>query len=192
MTITLVDYAEIKAFLDLEEALESAYPALEVIHDDVTYAFEAYLARELESIARTQVITVYQKTDMIILPAVPVASVSSFEDMYGNTYTEASEQFVRTQYGLRMLGYTFQDNELSVTYTGGITSAGYISDTKMKGVFQRAALRQIAYEYQSKDFVGASSVSTEGGSVQRPALSLLAHVRKLIDVYRHPMRIGRG
>ncbi len=190
MAIELVTFAEIKALLGLEEALITAYPALEEIKAEMVFAFEAYLCRELETKARTRIVTVYQSTDMISLPAVPIASVSNFVDMYGNEYTEANDDFVRTAYGLRMLSTKFAENELSVTYTGGVSSAGVISDEKMNSVFKRAALRQIAYEWQSRDFIGAQSVSTDGGTVSRPALSLLKIVKDLLGGYDHPLKIG--
>ncbi|MCP3702695.1 MAG: hypothetical protein GY954_07145 [Alteromonas sp.] len=144
MAIELVTYAEIKAFLDLEEALITAYPALEEIKAEMVFAFEAYLCRELETKERTRIITVYQSTDMISLPGIPVASVSNFVDHYGNEYTEANGAFLRTAYGLRMLSTEFESNALSITYTGGVSSAEVITDNKMNSVFKRAALRPIA------------------------------------------------
>ncbi len=190
MAIELVTFAEIKAFLDLEEAAITSYPALEEIKAEMVFAFEAFLCRGLETKARTQIITVYQSNDMISLLGIPVASVSSFVDHYGNEYTEANGDFLRTAYGLRMLSTEFESNELSVTYTGGVSSAGVITDEKMNSVFKRAALRQIAYEWQARDFVGAQSVSTDGGTVSRPALSLLKIVRDMLSVYDHPLKIG--
>jgi len=68
-----------------------------------------------------------------------------------------------------------------VVYTGGITEA--------TNSMNRAALLQTAYEFQAKDHIGASSVSAEGGSVQRPELGLLKEVKRILSKDKHPLMV---
>ena len=66
-----------------------------------------------------------------------------------------------------------------IVYTGGITI--------VPDAMARAALLQTAYEFQSKDQIGAESVTTDGGSVSRPALGLLKEVKRNLEKYKHPL-----
>jgi len=182
MSIELVSYADLKSLLDLEDAAITDYPALDVLRGSVTSAFEAYTGRLLEPIARTKSIYVgQQSTAMIRLDAIPISSVASLTVTIAGdaeTYTE-NDDYEIAEYGLRL--YSGVKNAVvAITYTGGITT---VPDT-----MNRAALLQIAYEFQSKDQIGAESVSTEGGAVQRPALGLLKEVKRLLNPSFHPLR----
>jgi len=181
MAIELVSYASLKALLTLEDALITDYPALNLIRTSVTSAIEEYLDRSLEEIERTE--TVYIggfATKMIRLPGIPVASVSSVTVTIAGeseTYDE-NEEFEITEYGIRLL-VALSNAKVVIVYTGGISV--------VPGVIERAALLQTAYEFQSKDQIGAESVTTSGGSVSRPALGLLKEVKRMLNNEKHPL-----
>lgn len=181
MTIELVSYAALKSLLGLEEALISAYPGLSLIQESVVTAIESYIGRDLEAgdYGMSQFInspTVQLKLDA--LPIESVASVTITQD--GDDETLTSDDYMIMDYGLSL--YTpVGDCKVTVSYSGGYESEDVPAQIK------RAALLQTAYEFQGKDQIGASSVSTDGGSVQRPALGLLKEVRRLLDRYKHPL-----
>ena len=182
MTIELVTYAKLKALLDLEDAAITDYPALDLLRDSVVSAFEEYTGRLLESVERSKTIYIGALgTHQLSLEAIPVTAVSSLvvtvsED--DETYTEHDDYEI-AGYGLRLLGKV-SNCSIAITYTGGISD---VPDN-----LARAALLQTAYEFQSKDHIGAKSVSTEGGSISRPALGLLKEVKRLLDRSKHPLR----
>lgn len=181
MTIELVSYDDLKALLGLEESLITDYPALNLLRDSVTFAIESFLGRELESAERS--VTIYTSsvpTQMIHLKAVPVTSVSSLTVTIADDAEEYSvNDYEITAYGLKLYG-AVSNAKVEVTYTGGISS--------VPSSINRAALLQVAYEFQSKEQIGAESVSTEGGFVSRPALGLLKEVKRMLSSEQHPLR----
>lgn len=182
MTIELVTYADLKALMDLGDSAITDYPALDTLRDSVTGAFESYTGRLFDPIART--VTQYVNNFslyMISLPGLPITSVSSVVVTTGGdseTYTEDSD-FEITGYGLRLFSGV-QNCKIVITYTGGLSA--------VPTDLNRAALLQTSYEFQGKDNIGAESVSTEGGSVSRPALGLLSTVKEILNNYKHPLR----
>jgi len=184
MAIELVSYDDIKDLLDLEDSAITDYPALDVIRTSVTSAIEEYLGRELESKSRSD--TLYIEglpTAMIYLPAIPVSSVTSMVVTWSDdteTYT-VNNDFEITGYGLKTYS-KLSDVSIAITYVGGI-------DTVPDGI-NRAALLQTAYEFQSKDQIGAESVTTEGGYVSRPPLGLLPEVKRMLNRFKHPMMMS--
>ena len=182
MAIELVSYANLRSLLDLEEAAITDYPALNVLRDSVTSALEDYTGRLFESKARTETIYVGSTgTQMLSLEAIPVASVSSLVVTVSETdetFTEHDDYEIAS-YGLKLLTRV-SNCSIAITYTGGIST---VPDS-----LARAALLQTAYEFQAKDQIGADSVSTEGGTISRPALGLLKEVKRLLDKNMHPLR----
>jgi hypothetical protein len=183
MAIELVTYAALKALMALENAAITDYPALDEIRDSVTSAIEEELDRLLESKERTETIYVGSFNQaMLRLSAVPIASISSVTVTSGinsDTYDEHDEYEI-TKYGIRLLS-SIANVKIVIVYTGGIST--------VPDAIARAALLQTAYEFQAKDHIGAESVSTDGGSVSRPALGLLKEVKRLLNKYKHPLAI---
>jgi len=181
MAIELVTYASLKALLDLKEATIVDYPTLSLLQSSVTSAIEEYLSRLLESKERTETIFIGStKRSMISLPAIPVTTIASVTvtiEGDSETYDE-NDDYEITEYGIRLFGQ-LRRAKIVVVYTGGITD---VPDS-----LARAALMQTAYEFQSKEQIGASSVSTEGGSVQRPDLQLLPETKRMIQGLIHPL-----
>ena len=183
MTIELVPYASLKSLLDLEDVLITDYPALDLLRSSVTFAIEEYLDRLLESKERTE--TIYfgrQERSMVSLPAIPVTSISSVTvTIIGESETyDENEEYEITEYGIQ-LAVSLSKAKIVIVYTGGISV--------VPDAMARAALMQTAYEFQAKDQIGASSVSTAGGSVQRPELGLLKEVKRMLNQYKHPLRL---
>jgi hypothetical protein len=180
MAIELVPYADLKVLLGLEEATIGSYPDLALLQTSVTAAIESYTGRSLEQIERTESRFIgSEKSRMIGLKGLPVVSVSSVTVTVENEEEDLSEDdFYITVYGIKLLnGYA--NSKVTTVYTGGIAAT--------TEEIKRAAMYQIAYEYQSKDFIGAENVFTEGGSVARPELSLLKETRRMLDSSKHPL-----
>jgi len=183
MTIELVAYADLKALLDLEKAAITDYPALDLLRSSVTSAIEEYIGRMLESKERTEMIYFGScKQSMVLLSAIPITAISSVTVTIGGdseTYNE-NEEYEITEYGIKLLTL-LSSAKMVVVYTGGITD---VPDS-----MSRAALLQTVYEFQSKDQIGATSVSTEGGTVNRPELGLLKEVKRTLNKYKHPLMV---
>jgi len=183
MAIELVSYANLKSLLDLEDSLITDYPALNVLRESVTAAFEDYTGRLFESAARTKTTYVGSiGTQMLSLEAIPVASVSSIVVTISETdetFTEHDDYEIAS-YGLKLLTRV-SNCSIAITYTGGIST--------VPSGLARAALLQTAYEFQAKDQIGSDSVSTEGGTISRPALGLLKEVIRLLNKNMHPLRL---
>ena len=184
MAVELVTYPDLKNLLGLTKAAITDYPALGVLNNSVLYAIEEYLGRELEKKDRTETIFVgATPSRMISLIGLPIASITSVSITQAQIETSyVSTDYDIVDYGIKMVS-KFQNAKVVVTYNGGFEDA----DVPTK--INRAALLQISYEWQSKDQIGAQSVSTEGGFVQRPELGLLKEVKRILDGQKHPLRI---
>jgi len=182
MAIELVSYANLKSLLDLEDAAITDYPALNVLRDSVTSAFEAYTGRLFESTSRSETIYIgASATTMLKLEAIPISSITSLTVTVSETtetYTDHDDYEI-TAYGLKLLS-SVSNCTIAITYTGGIST---VPDN-----LARAALIQTAYEFQGKDQIGSDSVTTEGGTISRPALGLLKETKRLLDQNMHPLR----
>ena len=180
MTVELVSFANLKNYLSLSGATINEYPDLAVIKDSVVYAIEAYLDREIESKARSETIYINSSTQMLKLCAIPISSVASLSvEIDGESETYSSDDYTITEYGLKL--YTGISNAIvSITYTGGLST--------IPSDIERAALIQTAYEFQTKDNVGAKRVRNDGGSVETPELGLLKETKRMLNKYIHPMR----
>jgi hypothetical protein len=175
--IRLISYDELQSILHLEQD-EDSYTDLVTISSSVTTAIESFLKRTLELNTYTDRCYV-SNTAMIGLKALPVQSVSSVTSTI-NGVTSTITNYDITPYGIE-LSTPQTGGYVDVTYTGG-----YDEDDVPEDI-ARAALLQIAYEYQNHDHIGAESVTNEGGFVQRPALGLLKEVKRLLANHKHPL-----
>jgi len=179
----LVSFTDLKNFLGLEGTLITEYPALNIIQSSVEYAVDNYLGRFLESIERSDTFYITGPTNIISLPAIPVATVSSLVVTMLNedeTYEQDSDDFITVKAGLE-LSVELNNAKIAITYTGGLSA---VPDD-----INRAALYQTVYEYMGKDQVGAETVKTQGGSVTRPATSLLPVTKDLLRKHMHPYKL---
>ena len=177
----LVEFETIKNLLGLSSSSETAYPDLAIIIESVNLGIEDELGRLLDRKERTETlmvgVTPTRFVDLLGLPIVSIAEVTVDGEVL------SSDAYAATPAGIR-LATAVKEVDVVVTYTGGILTSA------IPPALQRAAMLQVAYEYQNKENIGASSISTEGGSVQIPALQLLPIVVKLISGYKHPSRIS--
>lgn len=181
MAIELVSYTDLKSFLGLEGATIATYPDLSIIRDSVTYSFESYLGRKLEYSSYEENIYVSSVTSIIKLDALPIDEVSVIQVTEGGVVTNlSSDMYEVMNYGIYLFNPVFRC-KVFVEYDGG-----YVS-TDVPYPIKRAALLQTAMEFQTKDHIGASTVSTEGGMTQRPQLGLLKEVTRLLTAYKHPL-----
>lgn len=177
----LCSWDDLKNILDLEGSTIDDYPALEDTRLRVAYALESHLGRLFESKERTELISVgISPTRMIYLPGIPVASIASVtvKTRY-ETLTLLEDDYMVTDYGLKLWG-NVKDCMVTVIYTGGLV--------EIPGSFTRASLIQTIYEYQGKENMGATSVSTDGGSVSTPEIQLLKTVKAAVQGEHHPLQ----
>lgn len=177
--IRLISYDDLQSILHLEQA-EDSYPDLITISSSVTTAIESYLKRILALNTYTERCYL-SNTTMVGLKAWPVASVSSVTSTI-NGVTSTVTDYNITPYGID-LAMVQSGGYVDVTYVGG-----YDEDDVPEDI-ARAALLQIAYEYQNHDHIGAESVTNEGGFVQRPAIGLLKEVKRLLSSHKHSLQL---
>lgn len=177
MSKPLVKFEDLKALLDLEKDSLTDYPALAVIMDSVQSGLESYTGRILAGEDKvTQTGIEMFSTRYLYLKALPIKSVTSVT--VGGV---ATTDYTVTSYGLKLGRTAADDSDWSVEYVGGFD--------EIPGELIRAALIQTGYEYQTKEHIGAEQVSTDGGSVQTPALALLSEVKKRLDPFVHIARM---
>lgn len=184
MSFELIPFADIKSLLGLDGATIASYPDLAIIIRRVQSAFQEFTGRQFEQMERTEEIFVGGTPEkMFSLPGIPIVSVSSFtaESANWGTETLTGSDYDITKYGLKTM-FALQNCKVTIVYTGGLAS---VTDA-----LKDAALYQAAYEFQSKDQIGATSVSTEGGSVYRPELGLLKETVRMLQSSIHPLNVG--
>ena len=184
MALELVTFEELANLLTLTQTPISEYPALEVIKDSMINAFEEFLGRELNSESRTETKFIGNvKTRIISLPAIPITAITSVtltQSGIDSAYVETTDYDI-VNYGLRLL-VPVRNCRIVIVYTGGLAT---VSEEPR---LNRAALYQTGYEFQGIAHIGAESVSTDGGSVSRPALSLLSETKRMLKKSKHPLK----
>jgi hypothetical protein len=180
MNVALIDYDDLKAVLSLDENSEAAYPQLEYLMTVTESAIESFCSRSFSySTNITDTIQVGSPTRIITLDRPPIVSLSSVT-VDGESVSSDSYRLFG-DWGLKW-SYAINDVDVVVTYVGGYKKTTAPADLK------KALVIQVAYEYQNIDNIGASSVRTEGGTIERPPLQLLPEVQRLLGKYRHPAR----
>ncbi len=183
MAFELVPYADIKALLGLEKAAMADYPSLGIINLRLLPSFQEETGRLFEKKEYTELsFAVNTPVRMIPLKAIPIESVSVVEitsNLSGDS-TLGDTDFEITEYGIKLFG-SVTNCKVSITYTGGLES---VTD-EISG----AALYQLAYEFQSKEQIGATSFSSEGGYVNRPELGLLSETKRMLSSSLHPLKL---
>jgi len=176
----ILDFDDLKAILNLAESSESEYPALEYLMDATESAVKIYCSCEFEYQATySETIQVTGSRRIIDLTLLPISSVSSVT--VDGEAISSSDYRINSSWGIK-LSSQVTDADVVVTYSGGHQRQS------IPKALRKALNMQVAYEFQSIDQIGATSVRTEGGTVERPALQLLPEVRRLLQPFRHPMR----
>ena len=186
MSFELVSFEDIANRIGLKRFTLEEYPALKVIKPSVMAAIEVFTGREFESKERTENYYIdLNGSRMVSLKAIPIASVASVTITYNDGTTDSldSDDYRITPFGLRLIT-KFTDVDVTVVYTGGYT----VNPDTRPGGLVRAAMLQCAYEFQTKDKVGASVVSSEGGTVTYPQIQLLKEVLSILKEFVHPLK----
>lgn len=170
--MSLWDFDSIKGILGLNNVIGS-YPGFETIADGAEARIETYLQRHLPLDDYTDRGRLYSRSEPYIpLRGLPIVSVESLT-IDGESVD--SDSYEIDEYGLVL--YAKSPGLYVCTYSGGLEEA--------PAWLARALNLQIAYEWQAHDHIGASSVSTSGGTVSRPELQLLSDVRAILAPHRH-------
>lgn len=183
MAFELVPFSDIKALLGLDKDAISDYPALNIINLRLLSSFQEETGRIFEEDQYEEIIfTNNTPTVMVPLKALPISSVTSVEitsNIAGDTSLGSSDYEI-TEYGLKLLT-KISNSKITVVYDGGLEEA--------TSQISAAALYQLAYEFQSKEQIGATSFSSEGGTVNRPDLGLLKETKRMLNSSIHPLKV---
>lgn len=173
-------YAALKAFLALEKAAITDYPDLEVIREGVYSRIESYTKRKLvldAAVVQTFYVGARVK-QLFALSHLPINSITSI-----TIDGTATSGYTRIPGGIR------SDREIAgstivITYSGGYADAADVPDN-----IKRAALLQVVHEFQRRKSIGATTITTQGGTAVVPELDLLKEVRACLAPARHPMAL---
>jgi len=177
---SIVSFADLKAYLNLSKDTIDDYPALAVNVDLVHAALEDYCGRYIgeEEINVEESYHEFDSTKIVNLKHLPITAINSFKV---NDVEIDIGSYTVGKYGL-VTRFDISDAHVYIDYDGGYED--------IPTALYRAELIQIAYEYQTNDHIGATDVSTDGGSVSTPAIGLLSTVKQLLNPYIHPSRLN--
>lgn len=185
MAFELTTFADIKALADLSKSLITDYPSIGVLKPAVEGAIIDYCQAEFDATVSPRTETFFTgstPTAMIPFRALPVGTITSVTvtTLGEDTSLTENTDYEVTAYGIRTFT-NYQNAKFTLVYVGG-----YAEGSVPAGL-SSAALIQTAYEYQNHNHIGAETVSTEGGTVRRPALQLLPEVVRRLQPYVHPL-----
>jgi hypothetical protein len=171
-------YASLKKLLDLEKAAVTDYPQIEEIIARVKQAFESYLGYKIDLGSYTRTFFQPVPTRMVYLEALPIVSITSVE-----IDAVATTDYKVTNYGI-LLPAKVSEVTIEVVHSGGWDSSNYPDQIK------EAALIQTCYEYGTVDNIGATTTTTDGGSIQRPELGLLKETKRMLDPFQSAFKVN--
>lgn len=184
---TIAPFADVKALLRLALTQYSDYPALQILEQRIIAVFSAHLGRDLSRAVRTETHHVARvPASFFPLRALPILSISSItltEALSSSPLVLDTSLYQIMPYGIRISGVT-SNSTLTVVYDGGY------EDATIPGDLIKAAVLQIVHEYNRLPHVGATEVTSDGGTIRYPELGLLEEVRRLLAPYRHPRRLS--
>ena len=172
-----LNFTDIASIIGLEKN-EADYPGIIALELSAIASINDYLYRDI--VEKTLTESFQENLNDLPLINLPVTILSSV-NRNGNVLVQDVDFKLRT-WGIELINGADGYNEIDVIYTGG-----YTQSSLPNGIY-RALLIQTIYEWQNRDHIGSSSVTTEGGSVQRPQLSLLKEAMRILNIFRHPMR----
>ncbi|HCG7104104.1 TPA: hypothetical protein NJ322_005019 [Vibrio parahaemolyticus] len=162
----LVSFEKLKEVLHLERDSIESYPALQILADSCQSSFESYLCRFLEDDTYTETFDAEDWDGFFPLKGLPIKSIKD----------------VRVDGELCSMSPRIRTDGVQLPVRAGVVSIKYYGGyDEIPADIERAALFQIVHEYQGHDHLGATSVSTDGGSVRRPQLGLLWEVKRLLN-----------
>jgi len=183
-----LDFDEIKVFLELEKT-EADYPIIPIVEKSVIAAIENYIKRKLEYSNYVVKDNGSNNSSLFALRALPISTINSVKIDGAET----------TYYGLLKYGIDLYvklgDLEIEIDYNGGYkkitdTAPEFSSIESLNEEIYRALFLQTIYEYQNRDYIGANSVTNEGGTISKPGLKLLDEVKRILDSHKHIINCG--
>lgn len=172
----VLQFQDIKTLLGLSKPLEADYTDITLIEKYAVSAIENYIGRTIAYGTYTEEFD-YSISDIPLkaLPVVSITGITSLEITW-----QLNVNYLVTFYGVYLSQKEKPGNKVTVTYTGGYNAP--------PRDLYRAVLLQTAFEWQSRDHIGASNVTNEGGSIQRPEIGLLTEAKRLATNYIHPLK----
>ena len=173
---TILEFADLKAMLDLENNAITDYPDLSIIADSVHAALESFCGRSLNFVEKVKESGIFSDdTYYLDLVTLPISSIASFT-INGEDFTD----YTIDNYGLKLASK--QTGAFKVTVKGGFA--------EIPEDIYRAELAQTVYEYQNKLNLGETSYGNSGGTTRTLGYVLLPDVKRLITSYTHPKKSG--
>lgn len=186
MALRELIFNDVRALLDLRDITIGDYPALELLIDRIIPAVEDHLGRTLDKGTVTEEwLGPPEPTAMVPLSRLPVASV---DEVRLDGETQDADAYTTVAHGLNVTFTVQPDAKVEVDYTGGFDNTA--SPPEVPGPLRKAITTQVAYEFQSKEAIGAETVETQGGTINRPQLQLLKEVQRLLQPYVHPYKLA--
>lgn len=183
-----LDFNDVKTLLELEKA-ESNYPVIGVIEESVIAAIENHVRRKLIYANYVDKEIIEEGSRIHALKAYPIKLIN-YVKIDGESITDYRQ--LTQAIDLRQ---PYSQCEIEVSYYGGykkITDTGneFTTVQNLDSEIYRAIFLQTIFEYQSRDYIGANTVTNEGGSVSKPGLKLLDEVVRILKNHRHVVSCG--
>lgn len=160
----------------------------------------AYLGRGLAKTSRTERYQgVTKMVPLIGLPidtgVSPTVQLVSYFSAGEDTYTLSNTEYeIIPEWGIQLGTALNRDEKLVVTYTGGfpdgtIEGSNYplnFSSVENGEQIARAGMIQLIHEWNRRLKPGSTEISTDVGTIQMEAMTLLDEVRQTLEPFRHP------
>lgn len=176
--MALTTLAKVKQFGQIE-SFEDDLLLVRMI-DAASAAIEQYCSRQFESQSYSEVLdgTGQRKMTLRNVPVTAVASVAVNGRAIPARPAVTAQGFTFDQYGVRLVGYTFEAgaSNVEITYTAGF--AAVPADVDM------ACCEMVALRYKMLDRLGVSSKTLAGESISFSTTDFSEPVRRVLDQYR--------
>lgn len=200
MTAHIHSLADFKTYQSISDTTFDAI--FTILRNGIKDRIQAHCKRLFESASRTE--KVYGKGYMIPLKALPVASITSVK-IYskGNNSTDydtlENTEYDITPYGVELENPLTRGAWVEVVYTGGYSKGTedtesdilIFSETDYSTNIKRAAMIQLAHEWNTRLKPGSEVISTDAGSINTSKLELLQEVKDALAPCIHPL-LGVG
>lgn len=182
----MVTFEEVKPFLNIGNGANpnvtlspDDYPMIQTLLIEVPAAMESYCGRKLTENDLFNVTEwLWDDEDFVNIGYLPINKVSEIK-VDGVVYTG---DYDIEQYGIRL-----NDLEPNRTKKIKVQVKGFGGFDEMPPELKMCARKQIVYENQRKDFLGAKAISEGGTNVSyEPEVQFLKSVKQVLKKYKHP------
>jgi len=176
---TIVNFTDLANFLNLSKTELSEYPTLGVLLDAVQSHFENHTQRLFDLKTHTQKFRVKAfSSSKFYVFATPINDVSSV-----TVNSEPVDTFTILDDCIDLTGLATGD-KVEIEYIGGIVDVDDIDNTLPQDL-KKAAIYQVAFEYQNRIKIGATTIGLQGDSTTIPEINLLPNVVDILKPYRN-------